>query len=169
MPLKNSALREKNMSQAVLNRSKILTFIFCGANPMVFHSACISMISFVRFSQSAAPLFSAATSDSTFSQSAVFLARFSSSLARISSKCCWWRLLITEEAALKRAQICSRNSFETGPISLYSWCSSCNWWKALIVSFSSAKRSAFSQSFSLSSRFFLKSYSLASLLSFSKS
>ena len=118
--LKKSALREKNTSHAVLKRSNIFTFIFCGANPMVFHSACMSIISFVRFSQSAAPLFSAATMVSTFSQRAVFLARFSSSLARISSKCCWWRLFITVEAALKRAHICSRSSLETGPISLYS-------------------------------------------------
>lgn len=55
------------------------------------------------------------------SQRALFLARFSSSLARRSSKCCWCFLLITVLAALKRSQICSLNSLATGPISRYCW------------------------------------------------
>ena len=38
--LKNPAFWAKNVSQAARKRSKIFTFIFCGAKPMVFHSAC---------------------------------------------------------------------------------------------------------------------------------
>ena len=36
--LKYSAFRPKKSSQAVRKRSKIFTFIFCGAKPIVFHS-----------------------------------------------------------------------------------------------------------------------------------
>src|SRR5574344_202867 len=38
-PLQNAPFLEKNSSQAGLKRSKILTFIFCGAYPIVFHLA----------------------------------------------------------------------------------------------------------------------------------
>ena len=167
--LKNSALRPKKSSQAARKRSNILTFIFCGAKPMVFHSVWMSIICLVWFSQSVAFLFSSLAMASTFSQSSVLRVRFSSSLARSSSKCCWWRLLMTVEAALKRAQICSRSSLATGPISRYCWCSSCNWWKALTASGSSASFSAASQSSVFCSRFFLKSYSRSSRLRLSRS
>ena len=167
--LKYWVLRPKKSSQAARKRSKIFTFIFCGAKPMVFHSAWTSMISFVCFSQSAAPLFSSLAIASTFSHSSVFLCRFSSSFERRSSKCCWWRLLTTVDAALNRAHTSSRKSFATGPVSRYCWCSSWSWWKALITSSSSASLSAASQRCVFISRFFLKSYSRASLLSFSRS
>ena len=167
--LKYSPFFVKNSSHAARKRSKILVFIFWGVKPMVFHSCCKAMISFDWLSQSPVFLRSCLTMSSTFSQSAVFLTRFSSSSARISSKCCWCRLLITVLAALKRCHICSRSSFSTGPVSRYSWCKSCSWWKALMTSCSSASFSAASQSCVFFSRFFLKSYSRASRLRFSKS
>ena len=167
--LKNSAFLLKNSSLAIRKRSKIFTFIFWGAKPIFFHSPWISMIALVASSQSEACFFSFRLIASIFSQRAVLLARFSSSLARRSSKCCWCFLLITVLAFLKRVQISSRSSFATGPISRYSWCRSCNWWKAEITSGSSASFSAASQSLVFASRFFLKSYSRASLLSFRRS
>ncbi len=167
--LKYSALRPKKSSHVARKRSKILTFIFCGAKPIVFHSACMAIISFVWRSQSPEPLFSSAAMALAFSHKAVLRARFSSSFERRFSKCCWWRLLITVDAALKRIHISSRSSLATGPISLYSACSFCNWWKALIRSSSSASFSAASQMRIFCSRFFLKSYSRASLLSLRRS
>ncbi len=120
MSLKNSAFLPKKSSQAARKRSKIFTFIFCGAKPMVFHSACRSMICLVWRSQSPAPLFSSLAIASTFSHNSVLRARFSSSLERRLSKCCWCFLLMTVEAALKRVQISSRRSLATGPVSRYS-------------------------------------------------
>jgi len=77
--LKYSALRPKKSSHVARKRSKILTFIFCGAKPIVFHSACMAIISFVWRSQSPEPLFSSAAMALAFSHKAVLRARFSSS------------------------------------------------------------------------------------------
>ena len=164
--LKNSPFFLKNSSQALRKRSKIFTFIFCGAKPIVFHLFCRAITSCVLVSH-AANVFNWSNSiASTISQITVFWSKLCCSLSFRASKCCWWRRLTAVEAALKRFHISSRNSLATGPVSRNSWCSFCNWWKAETTSCSSANFSAASQRCVLISRFFLKSYSLNSLFSF---
>ena len=83
--LKCSAFRLKKSSHALRNRSNIFTFIFCGANPMVFHLACSAMISFVLFSQSRNVFNLSYSVASTISQITVFWSRLRCSSSLIFS------------------------------------------------------------------------------------
>ena len=167
--LKNSPFFLKKSSQARRKRSNIFTFIFWGAKPIVFHLFCRAMTSCVLFSQAENVFSSSNSIASTISQITVFWSRLCCSASFSVSKCSWWRRFTAVEAALKRFQISSRNSFATGPVSRNSWCNFWSWWKAETTSSSSASFSAASQRCVFISRFFLKSYSRNSLFNFNRS
>ena len=155
--LKNSAFCLKKLSHDSLKRSKSWLFTFLEANPNVFHSSCMAMISFVFSSHAANDFNEAVSIASIFSQRAILPSSFFFSFSFCDSKYCWCLLFITEDAFLKRFHNSSRNSLATGPTPRHSSCSCCNERNAEMMSSSEARASAASHKAVFWSKFFLKS------------
>ena len=118
---KNSFFESKNLSHAALKRSNILLFIWRGVKPMLFHSSCNASTASVSLLQALKLSSTERSIASIFSQIAAFSSKFLVCCSLSISKWSWCFLLITVEASLKRSQMLSLSSLETGPISRHCW------------------------------------------------